>query len=325
MRLKITFYALLLLVVSKPITTTNTAACKGSCSGSNKTIIQKNAPWHLARISHRSLNTTSKNEFSYQSARDGSGVTIYVFDSGVDTSHAEFSGRARIGADFIDDGVPDNDGHGTECASLVNGKTVGVAKKAQIVSVKVTYRRRPRKLSDAFKFVLNDAKKNPKFKSVISMSVGIENAEQETEDALTEVIRAGITVIAAAGNGAHDPCKLWPALRKDVITVSGMDKNDRWGNESSGKCVDILAPSDDILVAYYNPDKPNNHGKLSISGGSSDATPIVAGVVAGYLSEKPMSPAEVRKVLIKAAGKNVIKGVPKDGTPNLLVYNNDKI
>ncbi|KAL1914719.1 uncharacterized protein VTP21DRAFT_7977 [Calcarisporiella thermophila] len=284
-------------------------------------IVQKNAPWHLARISHRKLTPNNKSEFVYNSNRDGRGVTVYVLDSGVDTKHVEFEGRARIGANLIEgDDQPDNLGHGTECASLVAGKTVGVAKKAQVVSVKITYRGNPRAFQAGLEFVLKDAKKNPQFKSVASISVGTEKVSQGLEDALTKLIEAGVTVVAAAGNGANDPCVLWPARRKDVITVAGSDINDNWGETSGGKCVDILAPSVDILSAEYNPREPDVHDKLGITGGSSDATPIVAGVVAGFLSEQPMSPAEVMALLRKTATKNAIRGIPP-GTPNLLVYN----
>src|SRR5262249_40674647 len=54
---------------------------------------EKNAPWGLARISHReSLGFSTFNKYDYD-ARGGEGVTAYVIDTGVNVNHEEFEGR----------------------------------------------------------------------------------------------------------------------------------------------------------------------------------------------------------------------------------------
>lgn len=110
--------------------------------------------WHLDRI-----DQVSGTDGRYTFCETGTGVTVYVVDTGVAKSHSEFiksDGTSRVleGVSFSMDsfastnpcggftGTEDfartyNAGHGTSVASLIAGKTVGVAKGATIVPVKV--------------------------------------------------------------------------------------------------------------------------------------------------------------------------------------------
>ena len=83
------------------------------------------------------------------------GAHVYVLDSGVRATHAEFSGGRAIGAgvdftdDFTDDGgqktssssssspFEDCDGHGTHVSATIAGATGGVAPGATIHPVRV--------------------------------------------------------------------------------------------------------------------------------------------------------------------------------------------
>jgi cerevisin len=100
--------------------------------------LEKNAPWGLARISHRkSLSFSDYNKYLY-AADGGEGVDVYVIDTGTNYEHVDFEGRAHWGKTIpANDADEDGNGHGTHCSGTVAGKKYGVAKKANVYAVKV--------------------------------------------------------------------------------------------------------------------------------------------------------------------------------------------
>ena len=67
----------------------------------------------------------------------GAGVTVYVLDTGMDTAHPEFEGRAQAAFNAVDRTTGDCDGHGTVVAGIAASRLHGVAPQAQVRSVKV--------------------------------------------------------------------------------------------------------------------------------------------------------------------------------------------
>ena len=96
------------------------------------------APWGIARISHRAkLTLGTFTKYLYDS-EGGEGVTAYVIDTGINVYHVEFEGRARWGKTMPKNDVDkDGNGHGTHCAGTIASRKYGVAKKAEVVAVKV--------------------------------------------------------------------------------------------------------------------------------------------------------------------------------------------
>lgn len=96
------------------------------------------APWGLARLSHRpQLSLSTFTKYVYDS-HGGEGVTAYVIDTGINVDHVEFEGRARWGKTIPKNDVDkDGNGHGTHCAGTIASRKYGVAKKAEVVAVKV--------------------------------------------------------------------------------------------------------------------------------------------------------------------------------------------
>lgn len=92
--------------------------------------------WGLNRIDQSSLPLSSGKAFTI--SHRGTGVQIYILDSGVLASHNEFGGRASNAADYINEGQQaDLNGHGTHCAGTAAGATYGVSSSATIHGVKV--------------------------------------------------------------------------------------------------------------------------------------------------------------------------------------------
>jgi subtilisin family serine protease len=69
--------------------------------------------WGIDRVDQVS---GTDNQYSYE--RDGSNVDVYIVDTGIDTNHEDFEGRASFGIDVSGSGEGDNDkhGHGTHVA-----------------------------------------------------------------------------------------------------------------------------------------------------------------------------------------------------------------
>ena len=99
-----------------------------------RTVTQTPAPWGLGSISHRTPNW---GEYLYQDSA-GSGTWAYVLDTGIHIGHQEFQGRAYLGYNAIP-GVnfTDINGHGTHVAGTIASRLYGVAKKANLMAVKV--------------------------------------------------------------------------------------------------------------------------------------------------------------------------------------------
>jgi subtilisin family serine protease len=97
---------------------------------------QTNAIWNLRRLSSAE-KTVITDPYQYPDSA-GNGVDVYIIDSGIKISHSEFQGRAIWGQNFSDDGIDrDELGHGTHVAGTVGSLTYGVAKKVNLIAIKI--------------------------------------------------------------------------------------------------------------------------------------------------------------------------------------------
>lgn len=173
-------------------------------------------PWGLDRVSHyRKAPKRGPYTYEYNPEAAGQGVIAYVIDTGINDQHVEFEGRASKGPMFVT--VPrsapkqsseDTQGHGTHCAGTIGSKTYGVAKKVELVGVKVfndypdghpLAGARTDDIIKAIEYVVEQYRET-KRPSVINLSLG-GGVSPELDAAVASAIRAGVIVCCAAGNG----------------------------------------------------------------------------------------------------------------------------
>lgn len=255
----------------------------------------------------------------------GFGVHAYVLDTGVRTTHSQFTGRAiptieslgHIKKCGCQETMCANDthGHGTHCAGTIGGITFGVAPQVRVHSVKVLD-------NDGYGYtswsiaaegwILSNGMRP----AVVSMSLGgpgNNNAEKAAIDAL---FYDGVAVVVAAGNEEDSACNYNPAFIPNAITVGSTDSTDSLSWFSNfGNCVDILAPGSSVQSAGKESDTQS-----SWMSGTSMACPHVSGAVAIlYSLSHAMTPTEIVNELLARALDGAIAGLGGTGAPNKLL------
>lgn len=269
-------------------------------------------PWGIDRIDARSGRD---NRFTY--SNEGTGVKVYVVDSGVLASHPNFSSRVLPGwsyradsasvtsynnantlynvnpangiapcapafdgvSDSSDVGKTDNDGHGTHVAGIVGGLYTGVAKAVSIVPVRVL----DSCGAGTKTMVLNGlnwilTNHQPGEKAVVNMSIGFESTATDIDILIKNLLAEGIVVVAASGNEGKSACDATPAGTPGTISVGASMYNDGEPSFTNfGECVDIFAPGQSILSSW------SLSTPYALASGTSMAAPHVAGAVARFL------------------------------------------
>jgi thermitase len=227
-------------------------------------------------------------------------IILAVVDTGVDWNHQDLQGKVILGWDFAyGDPYPDDVyGHGTHVSGIAaaNGNEgigiAGVCWECQILAVKVLddygYGYWEWVAEGISYAVWNGAK-------IINLSLGGSEGSEVLHDAIIDAYNAGVTVVAAAGNG-YGPPVIYPAKYPETIAVSATDHNDQLAWFSSyGPEVDIAAPGVDILSSLPG----NDYAWWS---GTSMATPHVAGAICNCLSLNPsLLPEDIYNLVTSTA------------------------
>jgi subtilisin family serine protease len=241
--------------------------------------------WGLDRIDEISAPI---NGLDFNTSTTGSGVYVYVIDTGIRADHQQFQGRVIPGysafkksktATTLAD-TNDKNGHGTHVAGTIGGKDFGVAKSVTLVPVQVLGSNGSGTWSGIISG-LNWVAKNKQARSVANMSLG-GSANSSVDTAVQNLISAGVTVVVAAGNETQDACTKSPARVSSAITVGATYISGSTEGVASysnfGSCVDIHAPGSSIISAGIS-----STSSSTTMSGTSMASPHVAGIVARYL------------------------------------------
>lgn len=280
-------------------------------------------------------------------------MIIAVSDSGLNMSHEDIAARvwskpAEIidgidndgngliddyrGWDWVnnDNNPTDDHGHGTNCSGIIgsianNGKGyAGVNWNSKIMPLKVlnssnsaTYAAMANSLYYA---VDNGAK-------VVSMSIGGSSTSSLIANAISYMKTNNVLLVACMMNNNNEVAN-YPAAYStaydNVIAVGSTDANDKrtqpffWSSTSGssyGNHINVVAPGNYI----YGLGIDSNTSYNSYWGGTSQATPLVAGVASLILSKKPaLTPVQVRNILQSTAED--MKGLASEDTAGFDKY-----
>ncbi|MBO4205557.1 S8 family serine peptidase [Micromonospora echinofusca] len=276
---------------------------------------QNNPPsWGLNRIDQRNLPLDT----TYTYPNTAAGVTAYIIDTGIRTTHSDFGGRAVWGTNTVDTNSTDCNGHGTHVAGTVGGNAYGVAKGVRLVAVKVLDCAGSGSfaaVAAGVDWVTGNHTSGP---AVANMSLGGSGSNTTLESAVRSSIADGVVYAIAAGNSSSDACNFTPARVAEAITVNASTSGDARASFSNyGTCTDIYAPGAGITSAWSSSDTATN----TISG-TSMAAPHVAGGAALILGGAPgLTPAQVASTMFGNATPNKITDAGS-GSPNRLLYVN---
>jgi subtilisin family serine protease len=234
----------------------------------------------------------------------GAGVTVALLDTGVAAEHPDLQGRLWPGRDFVDDDASPQDlnGHGTHVAGLIaaNGVLKGAAPEAKLLPVRVIGPSGG-SVSDLIRGLLwaanlSPGDPNPHPAQVINLSLGTAEYSELLEQAIGQVLNAGILVVAATGNDGglpYSPANIPGVLA--VTSVSGAVTTYQPSYANRGPGTRLAAYGGDL-----NADQDGNsvrdgilstdidaagHPTYALRQGTSMATPEVSGIAALLLAQ----------------------------------------
>lgn len=306
--------------------------------------------WHLKNTGfHRNTNLSLKkgadarviDAWEKGATLGSSSVVVAVIDDGFDLEHPDLYGTNKIHTpwDFTRNnntpvpGESTQDWHGTACAGVAVGNTnskgiVGAAPNCKLMPIRWGTGLEDKDIEYWFKYVADNGA------WVVSCSWGADATRfvlsYRMKKAISECAKKGrsgkgIIICFAAANSNTDINAYETyngfATHPDVIAVAACTSLDTKSHYSCfGKSIFICAPSSGsggmgILTADVRGNLGYGPGDFTYDfGGTSSATPLVAGICALILSVKPsLTSAEV-KDLIKSTARKI--GKPAEYTAN---------
>lgn len=262
----------------------------------------------LDRIDQQSLPLDDRYFYPRQA---GEGVVVYLVDSGIDYDNPDIAPRARPGFDAFGGDGRDELGNGTSMAGIIGGTTYGVAKKVEMVSVKVINAQGGGSIEGLIAGIewITEHASGP---SVVNVVLGIP-PDDRVDEAVRRSIASGITYVIEGGAVSEDVATASPARVEEAVTVGVSDCADRVMDTSNfGAGLDVYAPGVDVPAV-------GSDGTVRTHSGAHVAASVTSGVAALHLSrDRQASPEQVHARLREDALTGVLTGVPS-GTASRLI------
>jgi thermitase len=233
---------------------------------------------------------------------NGSGVTIAILDTGIDSTHPDLAPNLVPGWNVYDNtsNTTDIHGHGTWVAGVAamaanNAKgSAGVAWGAKIMPIRIADANAYAYWSTVAQGIYWAADHGAKVVNVSYNGVSGSSTVQSAAQYLRS--KGGVVVVAAGNSGALESI----AANDSILTVAATDQNDvRASFSSYGPYVDLSAPGVSVYTTTVG-------GGYSNASGTSFASPVVAATAALMLSSNSkLTPADVDRLL---TGKSVDLG-----------------
>lgn len=246
---------------------------------------------------------------------DGHGVTVGIIDGGFDLTHEDLDGIDLLYLPPTS-GEPFDLDHGTATLGILaaesgNGVGIaGVAPAARVIAQAAS-------LTDDIRLLGYIEGLADRGARLISLSIAYQApvAGSQLEDAYEKLRDRGVLVIAAAGNYGRTDTRIYPSRLNSVISIGAHDQNGEWTSFSNQSAVLISAPGLSIPVS-----QPGS--VYEIGSGTSYATPIAAGVIAGLLSLDPALTTEGALALLLESAVSGANGLLRiNGAAALTILN----
>lgn len=227
-------------------------------------------------------------------------IKVAVLDSGVDYwSDINLAESVTLVPDEEEVSLlfMDGTGHGNSVAGLIaakdNGEGItGVNPNAEIYSIRVLDNNNSSPVSRIVEGIYMAIERDV---DIINMSFGVSTYSAALEQAVKDAEKAGILMVAAAGN-VGDKGVQYPAAFDEVIAVGSVDKDGNLASDSStGEQVELVAPGELVMST-------GDFGDVRVASGTSLAAPQVAGTASLLWEKNPDMPAAfIRQVLTESA------------------------
>lgn len=273
----------------------------------------------------------TRNVHSYEAwdiCKGDTSIVIGISDTGTGLTHSDLEGNLKINYDDVPDGIDnDNDGfvdnykgwnfahdnnnaqipHGCNSnehgayvsgiAAAVTNNGIGVSGagyKCKFVPLRIM--NDEGSLVNVYQSIVYAA--NHRF-DVVNCSWGSTSYQQMGQDVVNyATINYDVLIVAAAGNEGVEG-RFYPASLENVLSVAATDKNDKkWNNSSYSTTVDVSAPGTMFVSTSEN-------GYATMWGGTSFASPIVAGSAGILRSYYPSYNAQQIGEIIRISADNI--------------------